>query len=153
MWQGLAIKALVGAILMGGGVVAGVAWEHRPEPAGLHALAGPGLAVQRDRARIEARDWQIAAKGYEAALKVCEGKRDALAKAATERVTETADTADARGSSAYNSGYFAGRIAGRASCKKAPTDAPSPDAAPVPRPDGVRDLSKAFGAPYRPAGR
>lgn len=152
MWQGLMIKALVGVILIGGGGAAALAWERRPEQTGFLAIAGQGLEVQRDRARLEASEWKIATKGYEAALKVCVDKRDRLAKAATERVTETADTADARGSSAYNSGYFAGRIAGRSSCKKAPADALSPAPDPGPRPDGVRDLSKAFGARYNPAG-
>lgn len=153
MFQGAVIRFLVWAILLGGGAVAGVAWEHRPDrPGFVQNLVGPGLAAQRDRARIEGRDWQLAAKGYEAALKVCTAKRDALAKAVTAQVTKTDDTADARGSSAYQNGYFAGRIAGRASCKKAPADAPSPAPDPGPRPDGVRDLSKAFGARYNPAG-
>lgn len=153
--QGLLIKVLVAAIFIGGGAVAGVAWEHRPEQAGLLArFTGQSLAVQRDQARSLAGEWKIAAAGYKSAFDTCEQKRVAAAKAATKSVTSKSADADQRGSSAYDNGYFAGRIAGRASCKKAtPTDAPTADPSPVPRLDGVRDLSKAFGARYNPAGR
>lgn len=151
--QAILIKVLVAVIFIGGGAVAGVAWEHRHESKGILTLAGPSLAVQRDRARREAHDWKAAATGYKAAFDLCDKKRSEANRRATQNVTTASAAADTRGSSAYDNGYFAGRIAGKASCKKATTtDAAPPDPRPVPAADGVRDLSKAFGTPYSPGG-